>query len=119
MPLSIDLHVKYPFYKKWYKKKTPIFFSWNFHIVFREQIAIFYQIFKSGSSKQFFKCPLFTKVSSIQNCFVDSNGLAVTEIQNLHLWIFLKKQNKGKTEKQNKTNQNKKQKQKQKTKFWK
>ena len=27
MPLSIDLHVKYPFYKKWNKKKTPIFFS--------------------------------------------------------------------------------------------
>ena len=27
MSLSIDLHVKYPFYKKWNKKKTPIFFS--------------------------------------------------------------------------------------------
>ena len=26
MPLSIDLHVKCPFYKKWNKKKTPIFF---------------------------------------------------------------------------------------------
>ena len=66
MPLSIDLHVKCPFYKKWNKKKTPIFFffffSWNFHTVFREQIAIFYQIFKSGSSKNFFKCPQFTKV---------------------------------------------------------
>ena len=63
MPLSINLHVKCPFYKKWNKKKTPIFFSWNFHTVFREQIVIFYQIFKSGSSKFFFKCPQFTKVS--------------------------------------------------------
>ena len=30
------------------------FFSWNFHAVFGEQIAIFYQTFKSGSSKNFF-----------------------------------------------------------------
>ena len=32
MPISIDLHVKCPFYKKWTKKKMPIFFffSWNF-----------------------------------------------------------------------------------------
>ena len=52
MPLSIDLHVKCPFYKKWNKKKTPIFFSWNFHTVSREQKAIFYEIFKSGSSKK-------------------------------------------------------------------
>ena len=37
------------------KRKRPFFFSWNFHTVFREQIAIFYQIFKSGSSKFFFK----------------------------------------------------------------
>ena len=55
MPLSIDLHVKCPFYKKWNKKKNAhFFFSWNFHTVFKEQIAIFYQIFKSGSSKWFF-----------------------------------------------------------------
>ena len=27
MPLSIDLHVKCPFYKKWNKMKRPIFFS--------------------------------------------------------------------------------------------
>ena len=66
MPLSIDLHVKCPFYKKWNKKKMPIFFfSQNFHTVFREQIAIFYQIFKSGSSKKNFKCPQFTKVHLI------------------------------------------------------
>ena len=46
MPLSIDLHVKCPFYKKWNKKETPIFFSRKiFYTVFREQIAIFYQIF--------------------------------------------------------------------------
>ena len=59
MPLSIDLHLKCPFYKKWNKKKTPLFF----HTVFREQIAIFYQIFESGSSRNFFKCPQFTKVA--------------------------------------------------------
>ena len=52
MSISIDLHVKHPFYKKWNKKKIPIFFSWNFHTVFGEQIAIVYQIFKSGSSKK-------------------------------------------------------------------
>ena len=27
MPISIGLHVKYPFYKKWNKKKSTIFFS--------------------------------------------------------------------------------------------
>ena len=64
MPLSIDLHVKCPFNKKWNKKKMPIFFSLNFHTVFREQIAVFDQIFKSGSSKKIFKCPQFTKVRS-------------------------------------------------------
>ena len=53
MPISLDLHVKCPFYKKW-NKKTPIFFSWNFHTVFGEQIAIFYQILKPGSSKKIF-----------------------------------------------------------------
>ena len=64
MPVSIDLHVKCPFKKKWKKKKKkkekgkqkrkrPFFFSSNFHIVFGGQIAIFYQIFKSGSSKNF------------------------------------------------------------------
>ena len=62
MPLSIDLNVKCPFYKKWNKKKTPFFFLVKFYTVFREQIAIFYQIFKSGSSKNFFKCPQFIKV---------------------------------------------------------
>ena len=45
MPISLDLHVKYPFYKMCNKKKTPFFFSWKFHTVFGEQIAIFYQIF--------------------------------------------------------------------------
>ena len=38
------------------------FFSWNFDTVFGEQKAIFYQLYKSGSSKFFFKCPQFTKV---------------------------------------------------------
>ena len=52
MPISLDLHVKCPFCKKWNKKKMPIFFSWNFHTVFGEKITIFYQIFKSGSSKK-------------------------------------------------------------------
>ena len=51
-----------PFTKSGIKRKCQFFFSLNFHTVFREQIAIFYQIFKSGSSKNFFKCPQFTKV---------------------------------------------------------
>ena len=62
MPLSIDLYIKCPFYKKWNEKEMPIFFSCEIFTVFREQIAIFYQIFKSGSSKKMFKCPQFTKV---------------------------------------------------------
>ena len=41
-----------PLLQKWNKKKKPIFFLENFYTVFREQIAIFYQIFKSGSSKK-------------------------------------------------------------------
>ena len=69
MPLSIDLHVKCPFYKKWNKKKTPIFFLKKFHTVLREQIAIFYQIFKSVSSKFCFKCPKFTKVGIDRGSF--------------------------------------------------
>ena len=51
--MPIDLHVKYPFYKKWNKKKTPILFPpWNFHNVFGEQTAIFYKSFESGSSEK-------------------------------------------------------------------
>ena len=50
-----------PFYKKWNKKKSTIFFffffffffiAWSFHLIFGEQMAICYQIFKSGSSKR-------------------------------------------------------------------
>ena len=33
MSISIDLHVKCPFYKKWNKKKSTIFFS-HYHMVF-------------------------------------------------------------------------------------
>ena len=63
MPISINLHVKMPFYKKWNKKETPpFFFSWNFHTVFGEQIAIFYQILSQGAVKKKKKCPQFTKV---------------------------------------------------------
>ena len=62
MPLSIDLHVKCPLYKSEIKRKRPFFFSWNFYTVFGEQIAIFYQIFKSVSSKKKIKCTQFTKV---------------------------------------------------------
>ena len=35
MSISIDLHVKCPFYKKWNKKKPTIFFS-HYHMVFGE-----------------------------------------------------------------------------------
>ena len=103
MPLSIDLHVKCPFYKKWNKKKTPIFFSWNFYTVFREQIAIFYQIFKSGSSKIFFKCPQYTKVGLLPDsckCQYLSNASTVCDgiftihsqdnIDYYHFWIIFK-----------------------------
>ena len=34
MPLSIDLHVKCPYYKKWNKKKTPIFFPRKFFTLY-------------------------------------------------------------------------------------
>ena len=44
MAISIDLNVKCPFYNKWNKKKTPIFFS-------REIFTLYL-------------CPQFTKVSS-------------------------------------------------------
>ena len=44
------------------RKCTFFFFWWNFHTLYGEQIAIFYQLFKSGSSKKLFKCPQFTKV---------------------------------------------------------
>ena len=46
MSISIDLHIKCPFYKKWNKKKTTIFYLRNFHIVFGEQIAILEHFFK-------------------------------------------------------------------------
>ena len=36
MPLSIDLHVKCPFYKKLNKKKTPIFFLVKFSHCIKE-----------------------------------------------------------------------------------
>ena len=107
MPLSIDLHVKCPFHKKWNKKKTPIFFSWNFHTVFREQIAIFYQIFKSGSSKNFFLnvrnlqrweipaylvCWNLPVLSSHQNCIicsVDDHQSWIRESMNHFSWIIV------------------------------
>ena len=55
MPISMDLHVKCPFYKKRNKKKTPIFFLMKFsHCIWGANNYIFYQIFKSGSSKMFF-----------------------------------------------------------------
>ena len=90
MPLSIDLHVKCPFYKKWNKKKTPIFLSWNFYTVFREQIAIFYQIFKSGSSKIFFKCPQFTKVISLKKRKKKTNKQTNKQHQ-VSYWKLLKR----------------------------
>ena len=52
MTISIDLHVKCPFYKKWNKKKLPIFLLWNFHTVFGEQKAIFYQLLSQGALRQ-------------------------------------------------------------------
>ena len=71
MPISIDLHVQYPFYKKLNKKKMPIFFLWKFHTVFGEQIAIFYQIFKSGSSKK------FLNVLNLQRCLGHTSYLFI------------------------------------------
>ena len=62
MPISIDLHVKYPFYIKWNKQKSNIFSPWNFHMVLGEQIVISYHIFKSESSKNILKCPQLTRV---------------------------------------------------------
>ena len=75
MAFSKYLHVKCPFYKKWNKKKTPIFFLWNFHTVSREQIAVFYQIFKSGSSNFCFKCPQFTKVYTSQESLKSNDSV--------------------------------------------
>ena len=61
MSISMDLYVKCPFYKSEIKRNRPFFFSWNFHMVFEEQMAVFYKFFKSGSRKKF-KCPPFTRV---------------------------------------------------------
>ena len=58
------LTCKMPLLQKVKSKENPqFFFSCEIFTVFREQIAIFYQIFKSGSSKKKkIKCPQFTKV---------------------------------------------------------
>ena len=77
MPISIYLHVKCPFKKKkWNKKKMPVlFFLWNFHAVFGEQIAIIYQIFKSGSSKKKLnvlnlqRCPAYSPLHLTDSLF--------------------------------------------------
>ena len=80
MPVSIDLHVKCPFYKKRNKKKSTFFFSpENFHMVLGEQIAISCQIFKSGSNKKKSKCPEFTKVPKFSKLFQLAVASALNE----------------------------------------
>ena len=55
MPISIDLHVKCPFYKKWNKKKTPIFFLVKFsHCIWgaNSYIYILPKILSQGAVKK-------------------------------------------------------------------
>ena len=55
-PISIDLHVKCSFYKKWNKKKSAIFFLVKCSHGIWGANTTSYQIFKSRSNKKI-KCP--------------------------------------------------------------
>ena len=49
---------------------------------------MFYQIFKSGSSKNFFKCPQFTKVRTYIP-FLNVMKIELTRIDSLNIYIIL------------------------------
>ena len=59
MPIAIDLYVKWPFYKKWNKKKSTFFFLLKLiHDIWGANSYIL-RNFKSQGTV-FFKCPQFT-----------------------------------------------------------
>ena len=85
--ISIDLHVKCQFYKKWNKKKSTIFFS-HYHMVSGGTNGyIIANILSQGAVIFLFKCPQFTGVNDKRRHFL---LLAITSYL-LKLCIYKKK----------------------------
>ena len=95
MPISKVLHVKCPSYKRSKIKRNRLFFFvWNFHMVFKEQIAVSYQYFCSQGSIIFFNvfnlqgwhwnanlCPCTIQYNTMQYNTIQYNTIQYNIIQ--------------------------------------